>query len=168
MILTDHRIALPQGQFWVTSWLVSRYWPSSLQSEIWDFVIIQTNNDGMMFAQLLFVFRCLIPQCTHQNQDSIMVTAESQPPQQEAQVLTLVHPFDVKILQCEQLRKDWDLGFIWVWTHQKKESHSISVKSIIRGALVVKDHSKDCRMVDDWLVVEISPRMNNGCADCHL
>ena len=124
--------------------------------ECWDFVLVQMEGNNIMFMQLLIIFRCIIPNTTQWTRHSPATHAsESQPVDLDAQVLTLVHPFNAKILQHEQPKKDWDLEFIRVWACKWTESHFIFAESIIRGALMVKDYLKDHTNVDDWLVIDV-------------
>ena len=109
-----------------------------------------------MFTQLLIIFRCIIPNTTQQTQNSPTTHAsESQPGDLDARVLALVHPFNAKILQRERPKKDRDLEFIRVRAHKRTESHFIFAESIVRGALVVKDYSKDRTNVDDRLAIDV-------------
>ena len=72
-------------------------------------------GNNIMFTQLLIIFKCIIPNTTQQTQNSpTMHASESQPGDLDARILAFVHPFDVKILQCEQPKKDQDLEFIRV------------------------------------------------------
>lgn len=88
----------------------------------------------MLFAQLIYVFKY---QASGDVERSI----------------ALVHPFDGKIPLREVPKKDRDLGFIRVRVTPRKEARFVSVDSIIRGALVVEDHSEDRAM--DRLVVDV-------------
>ena len=109
-----------------------------------------------MFAQLLIIFRCIIPNTTQRTRNSPTTHAsESQPGDLDARVLALVRPFDAKILQRERPKKDRDLEFIRVRARKRTESRFIFAESIVRGTLVVKDYSKDRTNVDDQLVVDV-------------
>ena len=121
-----------------------------------DFVLVQMEGNNIMFTQLLIIFRCIIPNTSQRTQNSpTMHASESWPVDLDAWVLTLVHPFDAKILQCEWPKKDRDLEFIRVRARKWTESHFIFAESIVRGALVVKDYLKDHTNVDDQLVVDV-------------
>jgi len=81
-----------------------------------DCVIVQTTN-GFIFAQLLFLFQCTIGGTVYS--------------------FALIHPFDAPT--GPQRRKDIDLGFYRVRAKPRASAEFISVRSIVRGALIVED-----------------------------
>ncbi|KAL1671770.1 hypothetical protein EV122DRAFT_295305 [Schizophyllum commune] len=102
-----------------------------------DFVLLQTNSEGdesigagIVVAQVLYIFSCAIDGVEH----PLMITL----------------PLDAPT--GTPLRKDKDLGFIRRRTRQRRAQSKVEIfspHSIIRGAVVTKDFSKD----SDYLLV---------------
>ena len=85
-----------------------------------DCVIVKT-TERFIFAQLIFLFECTV--------DAIPYS------------FALIHPFDSPI--GPRRRKDVDLGFYRVREKPRQSSEFISVRSIVRGALLVEDFDRD-------------------------
>lgn len=96
----------------------------------YDCVIIQT-VDKIIFGQLIYVFSCSI-----QGADELYPTA-------------LIHPFVTPTGARRQ--SDSDFGLIQLRKAPPTSSEIFSVRSIIRGALVVEDSKRP----GDVLVVDI-------------
>ena len=84
-----------------------------------------------IFAQLLLVFTCFVNKTPYP--------------------LALIQPLDAPI--HVQRRKDKDLGFIRVRAKPQQSSEFISVRSIIRGALLVEEF--DQKGSGEFLVVDV-------------
>ena len=94
----------------------------------YDCVIVQTVN-GFIFAQLILLFECTIDSTTYS--------------------FALIHPFDASI--GRPLQRDVDLGFYRVRAKPRKSAEFISVRSVVRGALIVEDFAHK----DDHLVINL-------------
>ncbi|KAI0310247.1 hypothetical protein OF83DRAFT_1070827, partial [Amylostereum chailletii] len=94
----------------------------------YDCVIVDTANHGHIFAQIHTVFTCSIDGTAH--------------------LLTLVQPLDALIGVRSHV--DRDLGLLHVRAKPLVHSEFISVKSIMRGVLLVEDFDKP----GDYLVVD--------------
>ncbi|KAL1712551.1 hypothetical protein EV715DRAFT_277922 [Schizophyllum commune] len=103
-----------------------------------DFVLLQTNSEddestrgaGVVVAQVLYIFSCTVNGVEH----PLMITL----------------PLDAPT--GTPLRKDKDLGFIRRRVRQRRAQSKVEIfspHSIIRGAVVTKDFSRD----DDYLIV---------------
>ncbi|KII83174.1 hypothetical protein PLICRDRAFT_58549 [Plicaturopsis crispa FD-325 SS-3] len=92
----------------------------------YDYVLVHTLN-GPMFAQLLFIFTCIVDGNTYPN--------------------ALVRPFDKA---GTHPRKDQDLGFYRFRARRRKACEFISVESIIRGALLA-----DAEDSNEFLVIDV-------------
>jgi hypothetical protein len=90
-----------------------------------DCVFIET-TEKVILGQLLFLFECTVGN-----------TVLS---------LALIHPFDAPT--GVRLRKDKDLVFFRVRAKPRLQAEFFSVRSIIRGALLVPDGSHDYLVVD--------------------
>jgi hypothetical protein len=93
-----------------------------------DFAIVQTTN-GFIFAKLVFLFEYTIEDTPYS--------------------FALIHPYDAAIGPRRQ--KDIDLGFYRVRAKPRQSSEFISVRSIVRGALLVEDFGRD----GDHLVIDL-------------
>ena len=93
--------------------------------------MVETNN-GPIFAQLLFLFKCMV--------------AEQEHP------LALILPFDQPIPSCECPTKDADLGLYRVRARLRKSAEFIFLDSIIRGALLVDSFDSEHR--DESFVID--------------
>lgn len=100
--------------------------PLFFGSPRFDCVFIRLTEDKVILGQLLFIFECLIG-------DRIYP-------------LALIHPFDVPTGQRSQ--KDRDLNLFRVRARRRAEAQFFSVRSIIRGALLVPDGPSDYLVVD--------------------
>ena len=95
-----------------------------------DCVLVDTVG-GDIFAQLLLVFTCFVNKTPYP--------------------LALIQPLDAPI--HVQRRKDKDLGFIRVRAKPRQSSEFISVRSIIRGALLVEEF--DRKGSGEFIVVDV-------------
>ncbi|KAH9985222.1 hypothetical protein BJV74DRAFT_878709 [Russula compacta] len=103
----------------------------------YDCAIVQTTN-GHIFAQLVFLFQCTL--------DTNMYS------------FALIHPFDAPI--GPRLRRDVDLGFYRLREKPRRAAEFISVRSIIRGALTVKDFAHmGSRLVVDLVDTDMFLRL---------
>ncbi|KAI0309281.1 hypothetical protein OF83DRAFT_1072278 [Amylostereum chailletii] len=94
----------------------------------YDFVIVDTRNHGHIFAQIHTVFTCSINGTAHP--------------------LALVQPLDAPT--GARNRTERDLELLRVRTKPPAHSEFISVKSIMRGAVLVQDFDK----AGDYFVVD--------------
>ncbi|KAG1858282.1 hypothetical protein C8R48DRAFT_748763 [Suillus tomentosus] len=100
--------------------------PLFFGSPHFDCVFIRQTEDKVILGQLLFLFECLIGDRNFP--------------------LALIHPFDAPTGQCS--RKDRDLNLFRVRARRRAEAWFFSVRSIIRGALLVPDGPLDYLVVD--------------------
>ncbi|KAI0309431.1 hypothetical protein OF83DRAFT_1166855 [Amylostereum chailletii] len=107
--------------------------PQFFGQERRDFVIVNTRDKGHIFARLLLVFTC-----------SIGPTEPSSTPYP----LALIHPLDTPLGPRRLEEKELEL--LRVRAKPPGSSEFISVKSIVRGAILVQDskRAEDCFVMD--------------------
>ncbi|KAK0467480.1 hypothetical protein IW261DRAFT_1680440 [Armillaria novae-zelandiae] len=99
----------------------------------YNFILLKTDQ-GPMFAQLVLVFECVVHGTTYP--------------------LMLVRPFGEAVGPMSQ--KDRDLGFYRVRTKIESNPFIISIYSVIRGALLIKDvTNQGGQPVKDYFVVDM-------------
>lgn len=99
--------------------------PKFFNTARFDCVFIQTEAK-VIFGRLLFLFECVVGDITLS--------------------LALIHPFDAPT--GVRLRKDKHLNIYHVWVRPQAQAKFFSVRSIIRGALLVPDGSTDYLVID--------------------
>jgi len=94
----------------------------------YDFIIVKLEHSDF-FARLIFTFVCIIGA--------------------DEYALALIQPFDTPV---ELRRSDHDLHFHCVKAKPRSKMEFISVRSIIRGAVLVEDFSRHGR--DEYIVLD--------------
>ncbi|KAK0471475.1 hypothetical protein IW261DRAFT_1425114 [Armillaria novae-zelandiae] len=110
--------------------------PSFYNHPRYDGVIINTDK-GAYIGQLIQLFECEY--------------LEQRYP------LALVHPFDLTVTdggECWKFQRDKDLGLYRLRARPRVFSQIVSIYSIIRGVLLVKDNSSDLSNGQDYFVVD--------------
>lgn len=105
--------------------------PDFFHQPRYDFVLIKVYDDVYLFAQLQYIFGITIEEQTY--------------------YMALILPLDEPIPRHERSSDDTDLRLIRLRARARKRAVFINVESIVRGALLTRDH--DSNYDDEFFLI---------------
>lgn len=105
--------------------------PNFFHQPRYDFVLVKVDDNVHLFAQLQYIFGITILEKTY--------------------YMALILPLDEPIPRHEQSTDDTDLRLTRLRARARKHAIFISVESIVRGALLTRDH--DSNFDDEFFLI---------------